>query len=283
MATRLSIRGAEQDPNVIDNLQRAFARMKSLPDERGYDFFASIHGLSFPAWCQHGPPLFLPWHRAYLYYFELALQTRLGAQLTIVEPQDPELADVGVPWWDWTSPESHRAGLPQSYTDVNGPLANAQIGACPGDDRPLRSGVWSTALTGLVRSALGGTISDDNPPTTLRDPNDPAELPTATEVEGALSEGTFLDFSNSLEDIHDAVHGWVGGAMSAVPTAAYDPIFWSHHAMIDRLWYLWQITVSGGDPPASLLNVVLTPFPMTVAQTLSIDDLRYEYAVQASG
>ena len=52
-----------------------------------------------------------------------------------------------------------------------------------------------------------------------------------------MEENTYNDFWNKLEDVHDAVHGWVGGAMSAVSTAAYDPAFWSHHAMIDRLWY----------------------------------------------
>ena len=69
---------------------------------------------------------------------------------------------------------------------------------------------------------------------------------------------------------------------SAVPTAAYDPAFWSHHAMIDRLWYIWQISERGAQPPADLLSVVLSPFPMTVAQTFDIANLRYEYAVQAS-
>ena len=97
-----------------------------------------------------------------------------------------------------------------------------------------------------------------------------------------MEENTYDGFWNKLENVHDAVHVWVGGAMSAVPTAAYDPVFWSHHAMIDRLWYIWQISQKGAQPPADLLSVVLSPFPMTVAQTLDIANLRYEYAVQAS-
>jgi hypothetical protein len=37
--------------------------------------------------------------------------------------------------------------------------------------------------------------------------------------------------SGSLEDIHGAYHGYIGsgGHMSAVETAAFDPIFWFHH------------------------------------------------------
>ena len=51
--------------------------------------------------------------------------------------------------------------------------------------------------------------------------------------------------------------------------------------MVDRLWYLWQLGPTGQDPPESIMNTVLTPFPMTVAQTLDISQLGYEYAVQA--
>jgi tyrosinase len=71
--------------------------------------------------------------------------------------------------------------------------------------------------------------------------------------------------------------------MSAVPIAAYDPIFWAHHAMIDRLWYLWQISPRGVNPPSSLLDRPLPPFPMTVRDTLDIGRLGYGYAVQAVG
>ena len=85
------------------------------------------------------------------------------------------------------------------------------------------------------------------------------------------------------EGIHNNVHGWVGGAMSAVPVAAYDPIFWAHHAMIDRLWYLWQIGPNGVDPPAGLLDRALPPFPLTVRDTLDISALGYGYAARVVG
>ena len=68
--------------------------------------------------------------------------------------------------------------------------------------------------------------------------------------------------------------------MTLVPTSAFDPIFWSHHCMIDRIWYLWQNSPVGTDPPNDMLDTVLSPFPMTVAQTLDISRLGYEYAVQ---
>jgi hypothetical protein len=56
--------------------------------------------------------------------------------------------------------------------------------------------------------------------------------------------------------------------------------FWSHHAMIDRIWYFWQLSELGMDPPPDMMSTVLAPFPMTVAQTLEIERLGYDYAVE---
>ena len=72
------------------------------------------------------------------------------------------------------------------------------------------------------------------------------------------------------------------GTMGLIPLAAYDPIFWAHHAMIDRLWYLWQLANPGANPDARLLDTALEPFAMTVRQTLDIATLGYDYAVAVS-
>jgi tyrosinase len=45
---------------------------------------------------------------------------------------------------------------------------------------------------------------------------------------------------HSLEMIHDRVHVLIGGDMGFVPTAAFDPIFWLHHAMVDRAFAFRQ-------------------------------------------
>jgi tyrosinase len=46
------------------------------------------------------------------------------------------------------------------------------------------------------------------------------------------------------QDPHGAVHGLIGGDMGFVPRSARDPIFWLHHANIDRLWSAWMKTGS---------------------------------------
>jgi tyrosinase len=48
---------------------------------------------------------------------------------------------------------------------------------------------------------------------------------------------------------HGAMHVAVGGWMSAFNTAGLDPIFWLHHANIDRLWAVWRARDTGHRDP----------------------------------
>ena len=67
--------------------------------------------------------------------------------------------------------------------------------------------------------------------------------------------------------------------MTYIEWAAYDPIFWAHHAMIDREWRLWQrdhFDPIFSDP--DFLGQVLPPFEVKVADVLNVRALGYEYA-----
>jgi hypothetical protein len=39
---------------------------------------------------------------------------------------------------------------------------------------------------------------------------------------------------------HNMLHGFVGGDMGLLDRSPNDPLFWMHHANIDRVWALWQ-------------------------------------------
>ena len=77
------------------------------------------------------------------------------------------------------------------------------------------------------------------------------------------------------------MHVWVGGTMGLIPVAAFDPIFWAHHTMIDRLWYLWQLTHPGPirTPTCSTPH---WPRSMTVRETLDVTTLGYSYSAAVS-
>ena len=232
---RKSVRNLDNEE--LKKLRNAFRAVMGISDDRGYQHFAGIHGVPPPEYCEHGTPLFFPWHRAYLYFFEQALQDQVKG--------------VTLPWWDWTSTASRTTGLPRAYTVQN----------VSGQPNHLRR----------ARIAMANR-------NTRRNPGAPLRLPSRTLVNRILDKPNFIDFSDGLEGPHGNIHGWVGGDMGRVAYAAYDPIFWAHHAMVDRLWWLWQLRHPGSGPPSWLMNRALPPFQMTVAETLDINDLGYDYA-----
>jgi tyrosinase len=68
----------------------------------------------------------------------------------------------------------------------------------------------------------------------------PAAPPSIFDHCFGLAETQFDFASFGLEGTpHNDIHVWIGGLMGSVPTAARDPIFWLHHANIDRLWSSW--------------------------------------------
>jgi tyrosinase len=244
----------ELSDNSLTDLREAFKRIMEIQDNRGYNYIAGFHGV--PGWyCWHHGSrsrgdlsrpfnLFCPWHRAYLYWFEQFLKDRLE--------------HVNLPWWNWSSEASRTNGIPKAFSDefVNGtpnPLYKAHI-----------------------------LVPNSNPPfdeDTRRDPQDPSDLPTPQMIDELLELNDFDDFDIILENIHDQIHGWVGGSMGLVSTAAYDPLFWSHHCMVDRLWYLWQLRHGFTNGMQDMLDEVLEPFPLRVRDVIDIRSLGYEYAV----
>jgi tyrosinase len=226
-------------------LDDAYATMqgRTESDNRSWIYWAEFHGYNrFDCWhhgtqgSQHFPyDLFLPWHRAYLLYFE-----------QIVLAANP--AVEALPWWDWTSAVSHAQGIPTAF-DQEASLASGPV---PPGFRP-------------------------NPSSTSRNPSDPGQLPDAQTIDGILGLPSFGDFSNQLQNQHDGVHGWVGGDMGVIVGSAFDPIFYAHHCMIDRLWYLWQIQHGVDNIPPNYLGLVLAPWHLTVKDVLSVSDLGYTY------
>jgi tyrosinase len=239
-------------------LRDAFTAVLGLSDDRGYQFHAGRHGLPLPKYCNlaHGQPTFLAWHRAYLYDFEMALRD--------------QVPDVTLPWWDWRVARE----IPAAYGDKT--LAG-------GKANPL----FSVRINAEALEQ-GHNDPEEQPdhvlagfPDTLRRPGRPgaAPLPTAGEVEELLNRSQFLDFQSELEDYHGQVHVWVGGHMSDIPFAAYDPIFWAHHGMIDWIWRQWQLRHAHTALPDWLLKSPLPPFETTFADILTVTNLGYDYAV----
>jgi tyrosinase len=122
----------------------------------------------------------------------------------------------------------------------------------------------------------------DAPVVVTRSPGPTSWLASiASNVPSVMGDTDFPTFTAGLEGVHNAVHVWVGGSMSFIPTAPADPIFWMHHANIDRLWWQWQQTHAGENPDligTGPSSPVMDPWPTTEPDTRDITAMGYAYS-----
>jgi hypothetical protein len=108
-------------------------------------------------------------------------------------------------------------------------------------------------------------------------------LPTSATVQSTImSRPDYHSFTLALEGAkpfgaHNLVHVWFNGTMSNVPVAPADPMFWMHHAEIDRIWAIWAKAHAGQVPNVSGADAILDPWPEKVADVLDTKVGTYTY------
>ena len=246
---RLSVDKLNDDQ--LTRLRSAVAKAAARKDNKSWAWWAGLHGVP-DHYCQHriesdhGRRFFLPWHRAYLYRFELALRD--------LEP------GVTLPWWDWSFDAEHPRFIPDSYkgSASSNPLAGQAI---PNFN---------------IAAQPTATKRANNPPSSQ-------QQPTWEHIDKVLLNiKDYFTFSLELEKIHDTLHGYIGGTMASINWSAYDPLFYAHHVMIDRIWALWQDRNGIQGPTPDMFEEVLEPFNLKIPQVLEIGHLGYTYAASVS-
>ena len=239
------------DQDIAD-LRTAFAALYEITDlapgdNRGFWAVARGHGYD-QFLCHNDPSLFLTWHRAYVYWFEKAL-----AQAFRWKKDDPEL-EITLPYWDWTlfDEETDAAnGIPQAVDDETWEVDGET------EPNPLKS---AKSLYRVEALGLEGDQQFTHRYTTqLR-----SRIPLLRfQVESYYQENDYATFNNDFDfGAHGAIHVLVGGEstqsrlpgrggdMSRVVSASFDPIFWLHHCMVDRVWFRWQNLHGNASVPA---------------------------------
>jgi tyrosinase len=118
-------------------------------------------------------------------------------------------------------------------------------------------------------------------------------LPTLAEMDAVVQVATapadppgarFQVFSSLLETgrddlpMHNQIHMWVGGIMETMASPA-DPVFWLHHAAIDRLWSRFQARDHEAYPDKLAgRDLILDPWNESAIDVLDIGRLGYRYA-----
>lgn len=86
------------------------------------------------------------------------------------------------------------------------------------------------------------------------------------------ASGSLNYFHSLMKQLHDEVHLTVGHGFKDAKTAAFDPLFYAHHANVDRLWLNWRIA-NGDIADKELLQTAgsIFDFPKTLPTEPSID------------
>jgi tyrosinase len=215
---RENIRAFALDQNKVNALRLAVKTMKdrsarSPNDPNGWTYWASVHGTTSapPAslrniynQCAHSSDGTTAVH---FLSWHRAFLFFFESVLKQAARDAGDSTDFQLPYWDWyTQPV-----MPRMFTRTTDPTG-----------RP--NSLWhSRARTDLSEDTLDRSSFVFN-----------NMLPAS----GTRRDQTFSYMFE--QDPHGAVHGLIGGDMGFVPRSARDPIFWLHHANIDRLWTAWM-------------------------------------------
>ncbi|KAF7324633.1 Tyrosinase central domain-containing protein [Mycena kentingensis (nom. inval.)] len=193
---------------------------------------------------------FLPWHRRLLHAYETALRTECAFEGTF-------------PYWDWS--EDIDSGLPIAKSPVFDPVFG--LGG-NGVDIPNYNGQFGNLTRlesfGWVAPGAGGGCVTDGPFAEYQLNTGPGTnitkhclqrafnenirgFLTGEQVQAVLEEQSFESFRIRLEGapvyptmgLHDAGHNLVGGEMADRYSSPGDPVFYLHHAFLDKIWWDW--------------------------------------------
>jgi tyrosinase len=149
--------------------------------------------------------------------------------------------NTSIPYWDWAN------------DPVPGWLAPPAKITIPNEK-------MTTTYLSVVRTAPTGSF------------------PNPQQVQAAMAKQDYTSFATELENLHDAVHGAFGKSTIAdIMHAPADPLFFLHHANVDRIWSQWQAIVPDNNPTLSGDDTVLDPFAYSEPDTRSIQAMGYSY------
>lgn len=285
---------------------------RSYSDPNSYYAISGIHGRPYIGWngetatgtpntgyCTHSSILFPTWHRPYLALYEQAIHAQmqtLVSQFPAAQQSRWQNAVNGfrIPYWDWATNNAQMPAILTTPTvtvtqttgqqqTINNPLFSYNFPSLSRSDFPDSPFyVWKNTLRYPTSQTSTATSQNTKVNSQLR--NNAASQ--KQRVYNLLVSSTYNNYAaisnkasntnapDSLEAVHDVIHGLTGngGHMSYVDYSAFDPIFYLHHANIDRLFAMWQalypnawITQGQNNPygtygvPPNTIEVATTP------------------------
>lgn len=233
-------------------------------------------GASQSGYCTHSSVLFPTWHRPYLALYEQQMFKLANAIASLFTNSTERglyqhaASRFRIPYWDWSLPapagETHLPDCfwspvivqygPNGAQHIRNPLFSYMFHPVDEDAfiwNPLKH--WNE-----TKRAPNMTVSETAPPSENFQVS-AALLSKLPELQQRLyiifsNYHDYNAFSNkawaasqkasnldSLESVHDIIHlyGGLKGHMTYVPLSSFDPLFFLHHTMVDRLVSIWQV------------------------------------------
>ncbi|MDB5043147.1 MAG: hypothetical protein JWN27_3873 [Candidatus Eremiobacteraeota bacterium] len=237
------------DAAMYKRFQTAFQAMIDFgteypTDPRGWNMQQAIHGEMVAKFSDsthnvHHGWYFLTWHRAYLYFLERILAWHLAQRGATIDQT------FRMPVWDWEATETN-VQFPTAYGNVwMGNIADGNLNPLWVAQRDYKVPLNLVALGANMQVMLSAPNSG------------PANFYGAAPIAGNGRNRQGAGENKA----HNLVHNWVGGGfngpsdpgtgwMSDLSVAAKDPLFFAHHANIDKVW-AWYRSFKYSDEPAS--------------------------------
>lgn len=193
----------------------------------------------------HGVGQFLPWHRLFGHLYETALRQECQYRGSF-------------PFWDWTRDTDGAKPIADS------PLFDTSLGfGGNGSPNTYVAPTDKDNSTWPMFSATGCVLDGPFASYTLHVgpgkrytdhcltrgfTESQRSLFTTEAIDKLWESGDYDTFRNALDGrpfkadwrLHDGGHFTVGGDMGSFYSSPNDPLFYLHHAGIDRVWWKWQ-------------------------------------------
>lgn len=277
-------------------------QQRSQDDKFSWYQFAGIHGRPYIPWggvqgvqqlgyATHNSILFGSWHRTFLAAYEQLISEAahgIASQYPVSQKQEylNAASSLRIPYWDWASYSTMPSVVTDADITINTPKGQQTIanpltgytfhphpsaGDFPPSDgvslynqtvrTPDSNGNPQIGATNALLQQNAATTTDKTYLLIARQANYGAFSTTAWPAD--QRNGSY----DSLENIHNQIHALVGGLghMGFIPYSAFDPIFFMHHANVDRLMAIFQaINPSSYVTPLANAYGTFTESPGTV-------------------
>lgn len=228
---RVQCRNGERVRKEIHDLSdeefKKYADAITLLKDKGlWEPFIDLH--TFPGWrIAHGPRShFFHWHRKFLYDMETTLIQETGD------------CSIAIPYWDWAMDASPKESeiWESHYFGVNNPgnvcVDNGHFKNWSQSDHQ----VWWVGSGVDLRGCIQRKWESD------------AQFASLTRLQLHKFQRDHEKFQDDFENDHGVVHCSISGHMCVgglsevngnvlSGVSPYDPIFYTHHAMMDRTWH----------------------------------------------